>query len=177
LETMFSEQLKNLEPLYASLKKLIGLHRQLLETCRLEREALTQADIKQIQEATLAKQTVVEQIQRTESQRVQQVADLAMHWKKPMRELSLPSLIILIQGQDSKGAEALRSAFNTLTVLIQRITEQNNDNRALVERSIANVNEMKRNVLGEAVPKSNTYTANGHRAGVTGGARLISQEA
>jgi hypothetical protein len=166
-----------LQPIHASLQRLIGLHRQLLDVCRVEREALVQAELKQIQDVTFTKQELVEAIRKTESERIQQVADLAMAWKKPVRELSLSNLIVLIQGQDAKGAEQFRSALNALTVLIQRITEQNNDNKALVERSLCNVNEMKRNVLGEAVPKSNTYTAHGQRAGVTGGARLFSQEA
>ena len=166
-----------LNEIYASLQKLIGLHRQLLEICRMEREALTQADLKQIQEATLSKQGTVEAIRRAESTRINAVSELAMAWKRPLRDLSLPNLIIAIQGRDPHGAEQLRSAYNTLTILIQRITEQNDDNKALVERSLEHVNEMKRNVLGEAVPKSNTYTSQGQRNGVTGGARLLSKEA
>lgn len=161
----------------ASLQKLIGLHRQLLEACRAEREALVQADLRQIQESTLAKQGLIDSIRHAESQRIDAVSQLSMLWKKPVRELSLPNLIIAVQGQDPKGAEQLRSVFNALTILIQRITEQNDDNRQLVERSLAHVNDMKRNVLGEAVPKSDTYTPQGQRSGVTGGARLISHEA
>jgi flagellar biosynthesis/type III secretory pathway chaperone len=176
VEKPLNERLTPLQLIHSSLQKLIGLHRQLLEVCRSEREALTQADLKRIEETTLAKQGVVEEIRQAEGRRIQHVAELAMLWKKPIRELSLPSLIIAIQGQDPKAAEQLRSAYNALTVLIQRITEQNDDNKALVQRSLSNVNEMKRNVLGEAVPKSNTYTAQGQRAGVTGGARLISKE-
>lgn len=161
----------------ASLQKLIGLHRQLLEACRTEREALVLADLRKIEESTLGKQGLIDQIRQAEAQRIQAVGELAMLWKKPIRELSLPNIIIAIQGHDPKGAEQLRGNFNALTVLIQRITEQNEDNRGLVERSLAHVNDMKRNVLGEAVPKSDTYTPQGQRSGVTGGARLISHEA
>jgi flagellar biosynthesis/type III secretory pathway chaperone len=166
-----------MQGVHAALQRLVGSHRQLLDACRLEREALVQADLKQIQETTLAKQGIVEQIRQAESQRIRHLSELAMRWKKPLRELTLPNLIIAVQGTDPRLAEQLRSSYNTLTVLIQRITEQNDDNRALVERSLANIDQMKRNVLGEAVPKSNTYTPQGQRAGVTGGARLISQEA
>jgi flagellar biosynthesis/type III secretory pathway chaperone len=161
----------------ASLQKLIGLHRQLLEACRVEREALVQADLRQIQESALSKQGLIDSIRQAENQRIDAVTELARRWKRPVRELSLSNIIIAIQGNDPKGAEQLRSAFNALTVLIQRITEQNDDNRILVERSLTHVNDMKRNVLGEAVPKSDTYTPQGQRSGVTGGARLISHEA
>jgi hypothetical protein len=171
---------QNSTPLAAvqgSLQKLIGLHRQLLESCRAERAALVQAELKDIQEATLVKQGVIEAIRQAENERIRAVSELALLWKRPVRDLSLPNLIIAIQGQDAKGAEQLRTSYHALTILIQRITEQNGDNRALVERSLANVNEMKRNVLGEAVPKSDTYNPQGQRSGVTGGARLISHEA
>lgn len=168
---------RSISHIFESLQKLIGLHRQLLDVCRLEREALTQAELKQIQEATLSKQGLIESIRQAENERIQRVGELAMLWKKPVRDLSLPNLILEIQGKDPKGSEQLRSAFNALTILIQRITEQNNDNKVLVERSLAHVNDMKRNVLGEAVPKSSTYTSQGQRQPVTGGARLISKEA
>lgn len=172
-----SEKLTPVQQIYASLRELIGLHRQLLDACRTEREALVQADIEKIEEATLAKQNVVEAIRKAEGVRIQRVTELALLWKKPVRDLSLPNLILAVQSQDQKLSEQFRSSFNALTVLISRITEQNDDNKALVERSLRNVNEMKRNVLGEAVPRSNTYTNQGQRAGVTGGARLISKEA
>lgn len=164
-------------PIMESLQRLIGLHRQLLDACRMEREALIAADLKLIEESTLTKQTTVEAIRAAEGARLQRVADLALALKQPVHDLSLPNLAILVQGKEPKLAEQLRSAFNALTVLIQRITEQNEDNRALIHKSIAHVNDMKRNVLGEAVPRSDTYTAHGQKAGVTGGARLISKEA
>jgi flagellar biosynthesis/type III secretory pathway chaperone len=167
---------KSVSDIFDSLQKLIGLHRQLLEICRAERDALVQAEIKAIQEATLAKQGVIEHIRQAETERLKRVGGLAMKWKKPLRELSLPNIILDLQAADPKAADQLRSAYNALTILIQRITEQNDDNRRLVERSLEHVNEMKKNVLGEAVPKSNTYTARGERAATTGGARLISKE-
>ena len=177
MENPSQEQLTPVQRVYSSLQKLVGLHRQLLDTCRIEREALAQADLKQIEESTLAKQTVVDAIRQAEESRILHVTELARLWKKPIRELSLPNLILAIQAQDPKASEQYRSSFNTLTILIQRIIEQNDDNKRLVARSLANLNEMKRNVLGEAVPKSNTYTSQGQRAGVTGGARLLSKEA
>ena len=168
---------KSLDNILASLQKLIGLHRQLLDACRAERTALVAADVRQIQDATLIKQGVVEAIRQAEAARIGHVAELAMSWKRPARELSLPNLIIALQGREPAFAEQLRSALNTITILIQRITVQNDDNRQLVERAMVNVDEMKRNVLGEAVPRSNTYTSQGQRSGVTGGARLFTHEA
>ena len=168
---------KPLNDIYQVLQKLVGLHRQLLDTVRMEREALVQAELKAIQSATIAKQGLIEAIRHAEGERMQLIANLAQAWKRPMRALTLPQLIIEVQGRDIKTAELFRSTFNTLTLLIQRITEQNDDNRAFLEKSLMHVEAMKKNVLGESVPKSNTYTPKGQRSGPSNGARLISKEA
>ena len=167
----------NVDSIQASLQKLTGLHRQLMETVRMEREALISADIRRIEEATVAKHALVDAIRQAESERIGCVADLAVELRRPLRELTLPAIIILVQGENPKRAEQLRTAFNALSLLIKRISEQNADNQKLVEESLIHVQEMKGNVLGETTPKANTYTAKGQRSGVQSGARLISKEA
>jgi flagellar biosynthesis/type III secretory pathway chaperone len=168
---------KPVNQILGSLTKLIELHRQLLSVCAMEREALVQADLKAIQDATYSKQTVVDAIKSVESLRVKQVSALAVLLKKPAADLSLSVLVAGIQATQPKAAEQLRAAYTALTLLIERITEQNTHNRHLVERSLEHVNEMKKNVLGESTPKASTYTAQGQRQSGPGGARLISKEA
>jgi flagellar biosynthesis/type III secretory pathway chaperone len=168
---------KNLSSIFQTLQKLVGLHRQLMENVRFEREALTNADLKGVQETTFAKEALVEQIRQQESARLKATAELALTWKRPFKELTLTNIIIAIQARDPKGAEQFRGVYNALTILIQRIREANEYNRGLVEKSLEHVHNMKRNVLGEAVPKSETYTPQGQRQPYTGGARLISKEA
>jgi flagellar biosynthesis/type III secretory pathway chaperone len=159
------------------LHKLTGLHRQLLDCVRSEREALVQADTKAIESVTAQKQGLIETIRQTEIARLRAVNELATLWNKPARDLTLPNIVIAIQGRDPKGAEQLRSVFNALTILIQRITDSNKDNQALVERSLEHVRKMTRNVLGEAAPRAQTYDPSGQRANQPPGARLISKEA
>lgn len=154
----------------------MGLHHQLLEAVRLEREALLSADIKRVQDATLSKEGLIEQIRAVEAERIKITTLLAVDWKKPLRELTLPNLIIELQGRDLKAAEQFRSVYNALTILIGRVRDQNDDNRRLVERSLEHINAMKRNVLGESAPKSNTYTQKGKRTQGSGNSRLISKE-
>jgi flagellar biosynthesis/type III secretory pathway chaperone len=168
---------KNIQAIYESLQRLTGLHRQLLDTVRMEREALVAASLKQIEEATLAKQALVEGIRQAESDRLKKVAELAIAWKRPLRELTLPKLIVAIQASHPKLTEQLRSAFNALTLLIKRITDQNIENKNLVEASLMHIQEMKKNVLSETVPKSNTYTAKGKRSNGPSGSRLFEKEA
>src|SRR5205823_5142985 len=118
---------KLLAQIYQVLQKMIGLHRQLLELVRLEREALVQANLMEIQNHTCAKQVLVEAIHQAEKERQNLVVELAGRLKVPPQEFTLPNIIIAIQGNDSKRAEQYRSAFNALTILIQRISEQNQD--------------------------------------------------
>jgi len=166
-----------LEPLYHVLQKLTGLHRQLLDTVRMEREALVAADKKSIQETTYAKEAIIEAIRQQESLRMKCMGELFAIWKKPPSEMTLKQVMIHVQGYDPKSAEVLRGTYNALTVMIQHITEQNLSNRELIEVSLEHVQNMKKNVLSEAVPNSNTYTAHGQKTGGASGARLISREA
>lgn len=168
---------KQITEIYQTLQKLIGYHRQLREAVKAEREALVAADVGAIQETVSMKQGLIEEIRRAEAMRLKATSELASIWKKDPAELTLSKLIIIVQGKDLKFAEQLRSALNAITVLISHITEQNDSNRALVERSLEHVHEMKKNVLGETVPKSTTYTQQGQRSSGMQGARILSKEA
>ena len=149
-----------------------------MDIVRMEREALVQADVRGIQEATVAKQAMIEGIQRAETERLKALSELAVLWKRPMRDLTLPAIIVTIQSLDPKFTEQLRSAYNALTILIKRITESNKDNQVLVERSLENIHHMKQNILGESVPKASTYTQNGQKVNqTTSGPRFVSKEA
>lgn len=165
-----------LASIYQILQKLIGFHRQFLETVRMEREALVAADVKGVQETTYAKETIIESIRIVENERLKRLVELSILWKRPVKELTLPNIIIQIQGRDLKEAEKFRSSYHALTLLIQRIRDQNEDNLALVERSLEHIHNMKRNVLGEGQPRTEVYTSRGQKTNGPGGARLISKE-
>ena len=168
---------KPLNQIYEILQQLTGLHRQLLETVRAERTHLVAADLNGIQMITAKKQELIESIRQAEALRVKLTGELATLWSKPIQELSLTNIIIEIQGRDQRGAEQFRSAHNTLTILIQRITEQNAAIRSLVERSLEHVLQMKKNVLGESKQGSETYTAAGQKTAAPALSRLYSGEA
>lgn len=168
---------KEIQELHKSLQKLIGLHRQLLESVRSERDGLLSADVKVLQETTNAKEALIEAIKRTESERMGIIGALALSWKRPARELSLSNVIIAIQGEDLKSADLLRSSQNALNVLIQRITEQNAANKQICDRSLGHLDVMKKNVLGEGTPRSDVYSQQGQRVNGPTQSRLLSREA
>lgn len=167
---------KDLSQLYQILQKLVGLHRQLMDVVRSEREALVSADLKGIQEATYVKESLIQSIYVAENERLKLMGELAAIWKKSIQDLTLPNIIIEIQGRDPKSAEQLRGTLNVLTILIQRISEQNRSNREFVERSLQHVQNMKSNVLGESTVKAETYSPHGQKINATGSSRLLSKE-
>lgn len=174
---MNSTTTKNLTELYEVLKKLVGFHRELLDTVRLEREAIVTANLQAIQTATHTKEGILQEVARLETIRINNTAELALEFKKPLKDLTLAQIAIEIQGEDLKKADQFRSALNALTLLIQRIKEQSQYNKELIEKSLGHIQEMKTNVLGESVPKSSTYSAQGKKVQGEANSRFISKEA
>lgn len=167
----------HLSRLLELLGQLVGHHRRLLDITRAEREALVNADLSGVQECTYAKETEIELIKQTEATRIAELTKIALLLRKPLKDLSITQLAVAIQVRDAKRADQLRSAYNTLRILIDRITEANQSNLTLLERSIEHVQNMKHNVLGESVPATKTYGQRGQSVNNASGARLISREA
>jgi hypothetical protein len=156
---------------------MLGLHRQLYETCKLERQALVAADIKLITEQTHAKELVIETIKQAETERIRISTFIALDWKVPLKELTLGFIVKEVEPRDAETSEKFRSGLTALTVLIDRAKRLNEANRELVERSLEHVNVMKKNVLGEALPATDVYGNHGQKLPNTAGARLLSTEA
>ena len=164
------------ETIYGLLQRLIGLHRQLYDYCRDEKEALLNADVQKIQEITKAKQLVVESIKLLEIDRIKKSTELSLYWKIPLKELTLQRIANEIETDRKTIAEGLVTALNVLRLLVQRTEVQNTENQKLVSESMLHINQMKNNILGEAVPKSDLYGQKGQSIPHTSGARLLSKE-
>ncbi len=167
---------KSIDQISQVIQKLILLHRQLLEKVRAEKQALIEAHVPHIEEIVSAKEALIEAIRHEEAKRLKLTGDLAIQWKYPLRGLTLSKIIIEVQGTDLKKAEDLRSAYNALTFLIQRIQEQNRSNALLVEASLEHVENMKKNILSEGSPNSSVYSAQGQSVSSTVSSKLLSKE-
>lgn len=143
----------------------------------MERDAFISADAKLILEHTQAKELIIETIRQAEADRIRVSVILSGIWKKPLADLTLSFIVREIEPQDPKNSERFRSALTALTVLIERARKLNEANRTLVETSLEHVHAMKKNVLGEAIPQSDTYGNQGQKVAQTNGARLLSTEA
>lgn len=167
-----------LAELYQALQKLITHHRQLLEAVRAEREALAQADLLAIQKSTYEKESIVESIRLAEASRVQITSAIEVLMGQPEGALKLSVIVRDSQRYDQKISNDLQASYQALIHLIDRISEQNLQNKELIERSLDHVRQMKDNVLVEGAPKVTTYSAQGtKRVPNASGARLISKEA
>ena len=167
---------QTIQELLVSLQKLLSLHRPLLELVRAERTSLLEVDVQRIQDLSLQKQSLLDQISNAERDRVRHCLTLAACWNLNPTQATLSEIVLRTQAVSFKLSEQLRSVQQTLQLLISRTQEQNSANRILVEGSIERVETMKRNVLGEAAPKSSTYSPTGQRQGPGSGSRLLSTE-
>jgi len=147
-----------------SLQKLLGLHRQLWDQVRAERDALVNANRNSIQEIALAKKGVVEAIRDIESKRLTRMKVLAGLWKRPIADLPISEMILNLQTRDPQLAQSLRTLQNALKHLVERIQTLNESNKQLVEASMKHVDAMKRNLMGEVEPRSTLYTPSGNKS-------------
>ena len=165
--------------LYENLYAQVGHYRQLVETLRLEHAALVDANYRGVQEAVAQKESLIVAIQRAEGERLNVTAELAVDWNVAYESLSLTQIIHLQQAPergDPKLADQLQSVLNTLRVLVKKVAQQNQDNSALVQASMQHIEVMKRNVLGEPIQKSETYTPQGMKKPGQPTSRFLTQE-
>jgi flagellar biosynthesis/type III secretory pathway chaperone len=159
------------------LDQLIGHHRSLLECCRDEKTALAEANLKGIQEKTLAKEFLIETIRNLDRKRVEFCGEISYFLSEKNAEISLSKIILHAENAFPEESLKLRSQMNALIHLVTSIQKMNDQNREFLKVSVGHIEEMKKNVLGEAAPKSDVY---GNKATVQNGksqnSRLISKE-
>ena len=76
-------------------------------------------------------------------------------------------------------SQQLQTDLSALIVLVERIQSQNRINAKIVERSLENVDAMRKNIFGEVTSENKTYNQYGQKnqASVSStGPRLISKE-
>ncbi len=165
-----------LKALYSTLHEMVGLHRQLLELVRAERDALLGAEKKLIQEISFSKEALIYAIQTQEKRRKELLEIVAIELRAPTSEITLSGLAVMIQGTDLKQADQFRSILNTLQILVARVQEQNRENGALVQKTLEHLKKMRENALGVSADRTDRYSQQGTRVKNQGSSRLLSQE-
>ena len=167
------------ERLHGSLQELIGLHRQLYETVKIENEAITNADIKLTYDAAASKEALIHWIHNSEMSRQAIVFALAQELGLNTATPSLKELILLFQTTEPETSLKLQTDLSSLVVLVERIKKQNEQNGILLQASLKHINNMKKNIFGETTHQGKTYNQHGQRNQATAnehGPRLISKE-
>lgn len=166
-----------LRDLAQNLQKQLGLHRELLENLRREHQALLNAEMREIQEITYAKEIVLATLGQVERDRLALMTKLNDGRLIKAVPQSVTEVIVAVQGEFAQHAEGLRSTAQALRILIERIAKVNQQNAVLTQNALKHLEQMKSNVLGEAQRKAETYTDRGSKQ--TGNAResrLLSAE-
>ena len=162
--------------IYEILQKMVGFHRKLLDITNAERDAIVHANVEDLQKILTLKQSIIDSIHEAEQTRVKATSELATLWSRSPNDLTLKNIIGKVHSVDPKFGEQLRSTFHALTEYIQRVMDQNSDNRSFLEKSLDHNQKMRRNVLGESSQKGSTYTQQGQHLRPNPGSRFISKE-
>ncbi|MEN9724023.1 MAG: FlgN protein [Pseudomonadota bacterium] len=162
--------------LFSQLERLVKLHQQLAELLRVERLTLVSMNLPQIQEVSEQKQSLLHQIALEEAHRVRLIPALSVELGVSAEQATLSPLIQKLQVRDLALAERFVAIRDRLMHLVSEIQSENQSNARFLEASIDHVNQMKKNILGEATPRSGTYSSTGHPQTTAAGSRLISRE-
>ena len=159
------------------LDQMIGHHRNLLECCREEKTALAEANLKDIQSKTQTKEFLIENIRGLDKARAETAGDIIYSLSGNEKPLSLSQIILQVEPDFLEESLKLRSQMTTLIHLVGSIQKINDQNRDFLKQSVTHIEEMKKNVLGEASPKTETYGNKGSvQSGKNQNSRLISKE-
>jgi len=170
-------QAPNLEELQKNLRHQLTLYRQLVELLRDEKEYVVAVKLKEIREATYAKEAILDEIHREEFRRRKWVHDAAAFLGIAENEVTMEVIAARIGGKDHY--ESLMSLKTTLSHIVKKAKEMNLENKALVESALKDAQELKRNILGISSDQPQTY---GPKGSMGGGprdqsARFLSKEA
>lgn len=170
-------QSPNLDELQKNLRHQLTLYRQLIELLRDEKEHVVGVRLKEIREATYAKEAILDEIHREEFRRRKWTREAAAFLGVQESEITMELIASRIGG--SEHYESLMSLKTTLSHIVKKAKEMNLENRALVESALKDAQELKRNILGISSDQPQTYGPKGNMGGGPRdqGARFLSKEA
>lgn len=166
----------NLEELQKNLKHQLTLYRQLVDLLRVEKEHVVAVKLKEIREATYAKEAILDEIHREEYRRQRWTKEAATALGIAESELTME--IVAARMGEKDQYEPLISLRNTLVHLVRKAQEMNLDNKRLVESALKDAQALKRNILGISSDQPQVYGPKGNMgSGTRDQARFLSKEA
>jgi flagellar biosynthesis/type III secretory pathway chaperone len=164
----------HLERLKTCLTQLISLHRALIDALEIEQDAMSHLDGGLITDCAQTKQSILNDIITSEAERIRIVDSLAKNYSSTGFE-KISDLYAHISEQQKQELVVLQS---DLQNALEKCRELNQTNMKLASESLARIDTMKRNILGQKNNNAENYNAQGSRNPVTThGGRLISEQA
>ena len=161
--------------LIESLSSLIVSYRQLLEIIQQEQEALIETELKELAAINLAKEKLVLQIRKLESQ--WSLAAKKLGEKLQGLESATPSLKELAQKIGGKTGDQFLELHSVLSSLVRKTSEANLKNRTLTQSALAHINGAM-SAIAETFKENPTYGKGGkvREEAVGGSGRLFARQ-
>jgi len=128
------------------LKRLISLHRNLLDLVREERLFLLSANISELKEITLSKELLLSEISKIEKTRILVVDELIEELKISHQESNPITLLQLSEHLNEAQSKTIRTLHTTLKLLIEQIRETGKQNMEFIQKSLGVFDEIKRDI-------------------------------
>jgi mRNA-degrading endonuclease YafQ of YafQ-DinJ toxin-antitoxin module len=170
-----------LESLEKNLRQLVYLHRNLLNLVLEERSHLLSGNLKEIREVTISKEVLLFKIKEVEKRRViivdKLVEELCIPTEKD-KKIGLKELLLQLSEKEQGKIPGISKS---LTLLIERIRAESDENLKFSEKFLDVFGEIRNNLssLQEKTQKSAVYGKDGNiqkRSAESGGVFLKEQE-
>lgn len=160
--------------LVSNLEDLVKIYRTLLDLVRREKDYLLQADLENIQEINVAKESLIFKSKALENQRIRFARELA---EVVGADADSPRLLDLASHFSGEQGDRLRNIHSALDLLVRRLTEINKENQEYAESALGVLNGAMES-LREKVQGRSTYQRKGkiEKSG-NKAASLVSKEA
>jgi len=170
-------QAPNLDELQKNLRHQLTLYRQLVDLLREEKEHIVAVRLKDVRESTYSKEALLDEVHREEFRRQRWVKEAASFLGISPPEVTMEVIATHIAPRELH--ESLISLKLTLTHMVKKAKEMNEENKLLVESALKDAQTMKRNILGLTSDQAQVYGPKGNMGSSTReqGARFLSKEA
>ncbi len=171
------ETLKNLTTqLKDILEHQVRIYQSLLSHLIYEKELLVKADLASLISSNQAKEVFLEKARQIEDHRIK-TAEKIGHYLNQQNITSTHPLRLLEISEKVEEGDSLKVFHKTLTLLIERIIEQNRENKTYAESALKNIKGALDDVRGTLQGKSTYHKKGKIKQGPEKAGNLVSREA
>ena len=148
-----------MQELIATLRKEQEAYQELLPVVEQKTQAIIANNLKQVQEITEAEQAAIGKISGLEQKRTEIMNNIGIVLNKKVSDLTLPTLIKLLDRQPQEQ-QSLAELHKNLTDVLKRLSEVKGHNRNLIEQSLEMISYNMNLLQSTRIVPGNNYTRN-----------------